>query len=99
MILEPEIKSREIKRLFEAITLLKNKREVAAFFRDIFTLEELVEASHRLEVAQMLDKKINFKTIEQKTGVSSATISRINHWLKHGMGGYQLILKRFKKII
>ncbi|KKS93546.1 MAG: hypothetical protein UV70_C0009G0024 [Parcubacteria group bacterium GW2011_GWA2_43_13] len=84
-----------MQNFLQAILALKNEKEALAFLRDVLTVEELMDASRRWQVAQMLSQDKTFREIEEKTNMSSATISRINYWLHHGMGGYQLMLKRF----
>ena len=82
--------------LFEAILRLENLDEARRFFRDLLTKKEIIEFGQRWKVARMLDKGIKYTKIEQETGMSSTTISRIQKWLKKGRGGYKLMLKRIK---
>lgn len=95
---EKELKTKEVKEFYQAILALKNEKECELFLRDLFTFEELQEATRRFRVAKLLTKNISFRNIEKKTKMSSTTISRINFWLHHGTGGYMLILKRLKLI-
>lgn len=80
--------------LFRAILRLKTEKECRNFLRDLLTAAELKEFANRWKAAQMLAKKIDYKTIERKTNMSSTTIARIQKWLRGGMGGYRLVLKR-----
>ena len=80
--------------LFQAILALKNLKEAKCFLRDLLTEQEIVEFSRRWQAAKMLDRKMVYSAIEEKTGLSSTTIARISKWLNRGMGGYRLILKR-----
>jgi len=82
--------------LFEVILSLKNLKEAREFFRDLFTEQEIVDFSQRWKVARMLAKGTPYTEIEKKTGMSSTTIARIHKWLKQGMGGYKLMIKRLK---
>lgn len=82
------------RELWRAILALQNIKEAKKFFRDLLTEQEIVEFAKRWDAAQMLSKKIPYSEIEQKTGLSSTTIARISKWLKAGMGGYKLMLKR-----
>lgn len=82
------------KNLFNAILNLKREDQCRKFFRDLLTEAEIKEFANRWKVAQMLNKKIDYKTIEKQTGASSTTIARVNKWLTAGMGGYKLILNR-----
>lgn len=92
--IEKKLQTKTMQNFLKAVLALKNEKEALAFLRDILTVEELMDASRRWQVAQMLAQDKTFKEIEERTKMSSATISRINYWLHHGMGGYQLMLKR-----
>ncbi|MEK7479225.1 MAG: YerC/YecD family TrpR-related protein [Patescibacteria group bacterium] len=94
MELEKELQSKEVKELSRAVLKLKNEEETLAFFRDLLSLEEFEDISRRWAAARMLAKEMTYEDIERKTGMSSATISRVNYWMHHGMGGYKLMLKR-----
>ena len=80
--------------LFEAILSLRDREEAAAFFRDLCTRRELEEMSSRWRVVRMLAAGIPYRRIAAETGVSTATITRINQWLRHGRGGYLAVLAR-----
>jgi len=92
-----EIDHRALTDLYSAILRLKTLNECKKFFRDIATLDELRDFSDRWKVAQMVDKGIPYRTIARKTGMSTATITRVALWLNHGEGGYKLMCKRCKK--
>lgn len=81
-------------KLFEAILLLKNQEECYRFFEDICTIGELRAIAQRLEVAKMLYGDTTYTDIADKTGASTATISRVKRCLFFGADGYQLILER-----
>ncbi|MCD6429132.1 TrpR-like protein YerC/YecD [bacterium] len=83
--------------LFRAILQLKDIKEARRFFRDLLTVKEILEFSKRWKTARMLNKKIPYTKIEKETGLSSTTIARVQKWLKRGMGGYRLILRRLKE--
>jgi len=87
-------KDKKTKDLFEAILMLENKKECENFFRDLCTLGEIKAMAERWQVAQMANEKIPYRKIAKKTGASTATVTRVAHWLHHGEGGYQLVLKR-----
>ena len=80
--------------LFDAILSLEDRDEAAAFFRDLCTRRELDEMSSRWLVARMLAAGTPYRKIATETGVSTATITRINQWLRHGRGGYLTALGR-----
>ncbi|MDQ0507772.1 Uncharacterized protein conserved in bacteria [Aedoeadaptatus ivorii] len=89
-----KIEDKNMDELFEAILALKNKEECYRFFEDICTVKELKAISQRLEVVKLLVQDHTYQKIEQETGASTATISRINRALHYGADGYNLILKR-----
>lgn len=80
--------------LFRAVLSLKTVDEAAAFFRDLCTRRELTDLSHRWAVARLLDQGLPYRDIAEQTGASTATVTRINQWLRHGSGGYRLVLDR-----
>ncbi len=90
-------RNHETRRLFEAILRLAEVDEAAAFFRDLCTRRELEEMSHRWTIARLLDEGLPYREIAERTGASTATITRINQWLTHGTGGYRLMLDRTKE--
>ncbi len=94
MEIEKKLQTKTMQNFLKAVLALQTEKEALAFLRDVLTVEELMEASRRWQVAQMLAQDKTFIEIQEKTKMSSATISRINYWLHHGMGGYQLMLKR-----
>ncbi len=91
-----KLNSDEIDELFSAILLLETQDDCSRFFEDICTISELKAIAQRFCVARMLDKKITYQEISQKTGASTATISRVNRCLQYGAGGYRLVLDRMK---
>ena len=83
--------------LYEAILALETPEECRAFFQDLCTVAELRAMSQRLEVAQLLDEGLIYNDILQRTGASSATISRVNRALQYGSDGYKTVLPRLKR--
>lgn len=91
---EEKIRKQEKEKLFEAILSLENVEECARFFDDLCTINELNVMAQRLEVAVLLKQGETFNTIVEKTGASTATISRVNRCLKYGAGGYESVLSK-----
>ena len=87
-------KTPKLKKLAKAFLSLKTEIDMLNFMRDLLTVEELSEFSNRLEAMKMIEKKIPYREIAKKTGMSTTTITRIAHWLKHGEVGYEKILKK-----
>ena len=80
--------------LFEAILRLETVDEASAFFRDLCTLGELHDMAQRWAVVRLLDAGMHYAEISTRTGASTATITRIAQWLRHGEGGYTRALER-----
>ena len=91
---EEEIRSQEKDKLFDAILSLENAEECRRFFDDLCTINEINAMAQRFEVAVLLKEGETFNTIVDKTGASTATISRVNRCLKYGAGGYRSVLSK-----
>lgn len=85
------------KQLFQGVLSLKNQDECEKFFRDLLTSQEIETYAARLESASLLQKGISYREIAKRTGMSTATITRVNQWLERGLGGYKLVLSRITK--
>lgn len=96
MTLDGSWKNRETTELFAAVLSMKTLDEAELFFRDLCTLKELSDMSQRWAVVRQLDRGLSYREISTVTGVATATITRINQWLRHGTGGYRLALSRFQ---
>ena len=91
------IRTEAVDHLFEAILCLKDKEECYTFFEDVCTINELLSLSQRFEVAKMLMDKRTYLDISEKTGASTATISRVNRSLNYGNDGYDMVFKRIEE--
>ncbi|MDD6805599.1 MAG: YerC/YecD family TrpR-related protein [Lachnospiraceae bacterium] len=91
-----KIQTQAVDQLFDAILSLQNKKECYDFFEDLCTVNELLSLSQRFEVASMLVEHKTYLEIAEKTGASTATISRVNRALNYGSDGYDLALGRIK---
>lgn len=80
--------------LYKAMMEIKDIDECRAFMKDICTITELMAMQQRLIVAKLLKKGLIYSEIVEKTGASTATISRVNRALTYGDGGYDVILDR-----
>ncbi len=93
-IMNKKIQTTAVDQLFEAVLCLKNKEDCYSFFEDLCTVNELLSLSQRYEVASMLKEKRTYLEIAEKTGASTATISRVNRSLNYGNDGYELVFSR-----
>ena len=90
------LKTEAVDHLFQAILTLKSTEECYSFFEDVCTVNELLSFSQRYEVAKMLREKRTYLEIADKTGASTATISRVNRSLNYGNDGYDMVFKRLE---
>lgn len=87
----------ETTELARAVASLRNEGEALRFLRDLCTIRELQEFGQRWHVARLLADGIPYHDISERTGASSATISRVNQWLRYGRGGYAALIQRTAK--
>ena len=80
--------------LFVAIRSLAGLSELEEFMRDLCTLQELETLAHRWQVAKLVDEGLPYLEVAQRTGASTATVTRVAHWLRHGEDGYATALMR-----
>lgn len=83
--------------LYRAIVSLKSEEECRIFLQDLCTVSELKAMEQRMDVAMLLDQGSIYSEILERTGASSATISRVNRCLHYGSGGYQTVIPRLKE--
>jgi TrpR-related protein YerC/YecD len=91
---ESKFKSENVDELFRAVLLLETEEECYRFFEDLATVPEIKSLAQRLQVAKMLMAKETYNAISEKTGASTATISRVKSSLLYGTDGYVLILEK-----
>jgi TrpR-related protein YerC/YecD len=84
----------DTRELGSAVAGLRDADEALRFLRDLCTVTELRELAARWAVARLLDAGVSYHDISERTGASSATISRVNQWLRYGRDGYRLVLDR-----
>lgn len=97
MTFKPSYQDQLIDDLFDAILTLDNREACYRFFEDLCTISEVQSLSQRLKVAQLLDRRETYATIEEQTGASTATISRISKCLQGKAGGYRIVLDKLKE--
>lgn len=91
-----KLRDEHIDLLFKAVLTLESVDECYDFFEDLCTIKELKALAQRLVVAKMLTEKKVYSDIVNETGVSTATISRVNRSLYYGNDGYRIIFERLK---
>lgn len=83
--------------LYESILSLQSVDECKRFLQDLCSMSELRAMEQRFEVAIMLSDGMIYNDILERTGASSATISRVNRSLQYGAGGYETVLSRVRE--
>lgn len=91
-----KLRTEAVNHLFDAILSLQNREECYTFFEDVCTVNELLSLSQRFEVAKMLRDEKTYLDIAEKTGASTATISRVNRSLNYGNDGYDMVFARMQ---
>ena len=91
-----KLKRDDIDTLFDAILSLEDQEDCYRFFEDLCTINEIHAMAQRWQVAKLLDENRKYKEIEEITGASTATISRINKCLLYGAEGYRRVLDKQK---
>lgn len=92
-----KVEGEEIEELYKAILKLENIEECYRFFEDLCTINEISAFGQRLSVAKLIDQKVTYQEIENITGVSAATISKISKSYSYGPSGYKMVIERLKK--
>lgn len=85
-----------VKLLVKAMAVLETEEECRAFIEDIMTSKEILDVSQRMMVAKLLDEKLVYNKIMERSGASTTTISRVNRCYSYGSGGYRTVLDRLK---
>jgi TrpR-related protein YerC/YecD len=80
--------------LVEALLAMRTSEELKRLLRDLCTLSELEALSHRWQTARLVDEGVPYHEIAERVPTSTATVTRVAQWLRHGAGGYQLALTR-----
>ena len=86
-----------IDELATAIRTLKTPDEVKRFLRDLCTRAELEALVHRWQTARLLEEGVPYLEIAERVPTSTATVTRVAQWVRHGAGGYRIALDRVEK--
>ena len=81
-----------VEHLARALVQIEDQEQMLAFLRDVCSFNELATLAQRLEVARMVDAGISYAEIARQLGASTATVTRVAQWLRHGEGGYRAVL-------
>jgi TrpR-related protein YerC/YecD len=83
--------------LADAVTTLRTRDEVTRFLRDLCTLPELEALAHRWQTVLLLEQGVPYVEIAARVPTSTATVTRVAQWLRHGTGGYRIALERARR--
>src|SRR5690349_12812313 len=86
-----------VEELAAAIRTLRTPDEVARFLRDLCTRSELEALAHRWQAARLIDEGMPYLEIAERVPTSTATVTRVAQWVRHGTGGYRIALERAKR--
>src|SRR6266851_7690442 len=81
-----------LSELADAFQTLRSSEEVTRFLRDLCTLPELEALAHRWQTARLVDQGVSYLEVAARVPTSTATVTRVAQWLRHGTGGYRLAL-------
>ncbi len=87
-------KTKQLKAFAQVLTSISTEKDMLAFLRDVATIQELESLAGRWQVANMIHNGIPYREIAKQTGLSTATITRVAHWINHGEGGYTKALNQ-----
>ena len=91
---DDRVRTREVDDLIGAILSLQDADEAYALLIDLCTIREIQDMAQRLQVAQMLAAGEHYTAIQESTGASATTISRVSKSLNYGADGYAKVLGR-----
>lgn len=83
--------------LADAFLVLRDRDDAKRFLRDLCTVAELQALTHRWQIVRLLEQKVSYLEIAERIGTSTATVTRVAQWLRHGTGGYPTVLERVLK--
>ncbi len=83
--------------LADAVLTVRTRDEAKRFLRDLCTLGELEALAHRWQIVRLLEQRVPYLEIAERVHTSTATVTRVAQWLRHGAGGYELALARSRR--
>lgn len=84
-------------QMYKAFLTMKTEEEIIKFLEDLCSITEIMAMEQRFEVAKLLNEGLIYNAIMDKTGASSAIISRVNRSLQYGAGGYGIAFQRLEE--
>ena len=93
---DDRLRTPEVEQLLRALLTVENEDEAYAVLQDLCTIREIKDMAHRLSVARMLAAGEHYTEIQEQTGASATTISRVSKALNYGADGYTTVLDRLE---
>lgn len=90
---QQNIRTQQVEDLLDVLTQMPDPDDLFNFFCDLLTFKEMGDIAQRLEVAGMLNEGTSYTDIQNETGASATTISRVSKCLNYGTGGYSQALE------
>ena len=87
-----KLRTQLVDNLLSVLASLDTEDEVYDFLLDLCTVRVITEMSQRLEVARLLAGGQSYVYVQDVTGASATTISRVSKCLNYGSGGYERAL-------
>ena len=85
-------RSPAVEQLADVLVSIDTRESMLAFLRDVCSHNELSTLAQRLEVARLVDQGVPYAEVARRLGASTATVTRVAQWLRHGEGGYRAVL-------
>lgn len=85
---QDKIRTELVEHLLDVFAHTQDPDTIYAILQDLCTVREITEMSQRLEVARLLSEGASYLDIQEQTGASATTISRVSKCLNYGSGGY-----------
>ena len=90
---EDRIRNQEVEQLLEAFAVIDDPDKIYALLQDLCTVREIQDMSQPLTVAKLLADGEHYSAIQEQTGISATTISRVSKALNYGADGYRIALE------
>jgi len=91
------LRTPEVEELLRSLLAVETADEAYALLVDLCTVREIAEMAQRLQVARLLAAGEHYTAIQDATGASATTISRVSKALNYGADGYRTVLDRLER--
>ena len=88
------MRTEEVDALLEVFARIDDADQIYNLLQDLCTPREIADMSQRLHVARMLAAGAHYTDIQEQTGASATTISRVSKCLNYGADGYRSVVEQ-----